>query len=238
MIVAMMRESAARRQVDPEERGLLRAAGGRREARDRVARQLEGRMIGGAFHGHRHGGSSSVGRRSARHHPTGVVRRRRGGARPPGWPVPVATGTMPRSDGPSASASPRGGAGVVRRREDGGRGRREGGRRLRRCAAGTDETESLTVRNQEMEGIDRTTSSGVGVRVLVGGRWGFAATSRQDEAEVVRTATLAVEIAKAASRLPGEPVDALARSSRSSPPGAAPWRRTRSRSRSRRRSRC
>ena len=71
---------------------------------------------------------------------------------------------------------------------------------------GTDETESLTVRNQEMEGIDRATSSGVGVRVLAGGRWGFAATSRQDEEDVVRTATLAVEIAKAASRRPGPPV--------------------------------
>jgi TldD protein len=73
--------------------------------------------------------------------------------------------------------------------------------------AGTDETESLTVRNQEMEGIDRDTSSGVGVRVLAGGRWGFAATSRLDEAEIVRTAELAVEIAKAAQRLPGDPVD-------------------------------
>ncbi len=72
--------------------------------------------------------------------------------------------------------------------------------------AGVDETESLTVRNQEMEGIDRSTSTGVGVRVLVGGRWGFAATSRLDEAEVVRTAELAVAIAKAAQRLPGDPV--------------------------------
>ncbi len=49
---------------------------------------------------------------------------------------------------------------------------------------GTDETESLTVRNQEMEGIDRSTSTGVGIRVLVGGRWGFAATSRLDDADV------------------------------------------------------
>jgi TldD protein len=71
---------------------------------------------------------------------------------------------------------------------------------------GTDETESLTVRNQEMEGIDRSTSSGIGVRVLVGGRWGFAATSRLDEAEIVRAAETAVQIAKAAQRLPGEPV--------------------------------
>jgi TldD protein len=100
---------------------------------------------------------------------------------------------------------------------------------------GTDETESLTVRNQEMEGIDRSTSSGVGVRVLAGGRWGFAATSRQDEPEVVRTASLAVEIAKAASRAPRS---SSLPSSRWLRPGAAPWRRTRSRSRSRRRSPC
>jgi TldD protein len=73
--------------------------------------------------------------------------------------------------------------------------------------AGTDETESLTVRNQVMEGIDRSTSTGIGVRVLKNGRWGFAATSRvDDDAEVTRTAELAVEIARAASRLPGDPV--------------------------------
>ncbi|HXF36441.1 MAG TPA: TldD/PmbA family protein, partial [Actinomycetota bacterium] len=69
-----------------------------------------------------------------------------------------------------------------------------------------EETESLTVRNQEMEGIDRATSEGLGVRVLVGGRWGFAATARLEDAEVARTAGLAVEIARAAARLPGQPV--------------------------------
>jgi len=72
--------------------------------------------------------------------------------------------------------------------------------------AGTDESESLTVRNQVMEGIDRSTSTGLGVRVLVNGRWGFASTSRLDEAEGTRTAELAVQIARAASRLPGRPV--------------------------------
>jgi TldD protein len=72
--------------------------------------------------------------------------------------------------------------------------------------AGTDETESLTVRNQSMEGIDRSTSSGVGIRVLVAGRWGFAATSRTDESSVVRATEDAVRIARAAARLPGERV--------------------------------
>ncbi|HEX8098992.1 MAG TPA: TldD/PmbA family protein [Actinomycetota bacterium] len=68
------------------------------------------------------------------------------------------------------------------------------------------EAESLTVRNQEMEGIDRSLSQGVGIRVLVNGFWGFAATARTDESEIERTARLATEIARAASRLAMEPV--------------------------------
>ncbi|MDP9330824.1 MAG: TldD/PmbA family protein [Actinomycetota bacterium] len=73
--------------------------------------------------------------------------------------------------------------------------------------AGVDESESLTVRNEEMEGIERSTSAGVGVRVLAGGRWGFASTSRPEEAEIARAALTAVESAKAAQGLPGEPVE-------------------------------
>ncbi len=70
----------------------------------------------------------------------------------------------------------------------------------------TEESESLTVKNQEMEGIDRSRSEGVGVRVLVNGYWGFAATARATDEEVAKTARLAVAIARAAARLPGEPV--------------------------------
>jgi TldD protein len=70
----------------------------------------------------------------------------------------------------------------------------------------TEETESLSVKNREMEGIDRSLSKGIGVRVLVGGYWGFAATSRPVDAEIRRTAQLAVEIARAAARLPMDPV--------------------------------
>jgi TldD protein len=67
----------------------------------------------------------------------------------------------------------------------------------------TEESESLTVKNQEMEGIDRSRSVGVGIRVLVNGYWGFAATARANDEEVARTARLAVAIARAAARLPG-----------------------------------
>jgi TldD protein len=69
-----------------------------------------------------------------------------------------------------------------------------------------EDSESITVRNQEMEGIDRANSKGLGVRVLVDGYWGFAATARSDGSEIARTAGLAVEIARAAARLPREPV--------------------------------
>lgn len=70
----------------------------------------------------------------------------------------------------------------------------------------SEESESLTVKNQEMEGIDRSGTEGVGIRVLEGGYWGFAATARTDEESISRAASLAVEIARAASRLPREPV--------------------------------
>jgi TldD protein len=70
----------------------------------------------------------------------------------------------------------------------------------------TEESESLTVRNQEMEGIDRSLSHGLGVRVLIRGYWGFAATARTEESEIARTAQLAVAIARAAATMPGQPV--------------------------------
>jgi TldD protein len=69
-----------------------------------------------------------------------------------------------------------------------------------------DDTESLTVRNQEMEGIDRSVSRGIGVRVLVDGYWGFAATARTTEQEIVQTVHQAMAVARAASRLPRDPV--------------------------------
>jgi len=72
---------------------------------------------------------------------------------------------------------------------------------------GHETTESLTVRNQEMEGIDRSDSKGLGIRVLLDGRWGFAATARLEDGDIERTAGLAVQIAEAAARLPGERVE-------------------------------
>ena len=71
---------------------------------------------------------------------------------------------------------------------------------------GTDLTEDITVRNQEMEGIERSESTGLGVRVLVNGRWGFASTALLSEEDIEHAAATAVQIARAAARLPGEAV--------------------------------
>ena len=71
---------------------------------------------------------------------------------------------------------------------------------------GTDLTEDITVRNQEMEGIERSESTGLGVRVLVNGRWGFASTALLGEEDIEHAAATAVQIARAAARLPGEAV--------------------------------
>ena len=62
------------------------------------------------------------------------------------------------------------------------------------------ESETLTVRNQEMETLNRGLSQGIGIRVLTGGYWGFAATARTTPEDIERTAGLAVSIARAASR--------------------------------------
>jgi len=70
----------------------------------------------------------------------------------------------------------------------------------------SDGSESITVRNQTMEGIHRSASEGIGLRVLVNGYWGFAATARLEPEDIERTASVAAEIARAASRLPMEPV--------------------------------
>lgn len=70
----------------------------------------------------------------------------------------------------------------------------------------TEESEALTARNSAMEGIDRSSSRGMGIRVIVDGHWGFAATALLNPGEIEGAAKLAVQIARAASRLPVEPV--------------------------------
>ncbi len=69
-------------------------------------------------------------------------------------------------------------------------------------------SESLSVRGAVPESIDRSDSSGFGVRVLAAGAWGFAASAiphSADEAE--RVARLAVEVATASATTKTSPVE-------------------------------
>lgn len=67
-------------------------------------------------------------------------------------------------------------------------------------------TEGINVKNGHVEGVSSQLSSGFNLRVLVNGAWGFAASSRMDDAEVERVAKQAVQIARASALVAGEPV--------------------------------
>ena len=59
--------------------------------------------------------------------------------------------------------------------------------------------ESLTVKGPRVEGLDRSSSVGFGVRVLIEGAWGFAASSRLGRDEAALVAKTAVEVARASA---------------------------------------
>jgi TldD protein len=67
-------------------------------------------------------------------------------------------------------------------------------------------TEGIEVKNGRVEGVSSSDSIGFNVRVIVNGAWGFASSSRMDEAEAERVAALAVQIARASALVGGEPV--------------------------------
>jgi TldD protein len=62
-----------------------------------------------------------------------------------------------------------------------------------------EDSESVDIRDERVEGISRSTSQGVGVRVLVDGAWGFAATSQGDPAALRATVLRAHDIARASA---------------------------------------
>ncbi len=83
--------------------------------------------------------------------------------------------------------------------------------------------QELSVKDQALDGLTQDESEGIGVRVLVDGAWGFAATSNLTGPEVEATVEKALAIARASARVHRQPVDL---GHRSSPPAA-----TRARSR-------
>jgi len=64
----------------------------------------------------------------------------------------------------------------------------------------------ITTRDLNVEGVTNTESSGVGVRVIAGGAYGFAATNAMTPDAVANAARQAVAIAKANAKLQTEPV--------------------------------
>ena len=66
--------------------------------------------------------------------------------------------------------------------------------------------QSLSTRERRVTGISNSESSGFGVRVILNGTWGFAASNVRTEDEVQRVTRQAVATALANSRLQQEPV--------------------------------
>ena len=68
------------------------------------------------------------------------------------------------------------------------------------------EIESMTVRNEQVAALSRRGDCGFGIRVLYKGSWGFAASARLTEADVMKTGRRALEVAKASYLTQREPV--------------------------------
>ncbi len=68
-------------------------------------------------------------------------------------------------------------------------------------------SESVTVRNRNVEGLVVDESLGFGVRVLVDGYWGFAASNNLNISEADRVAAEAVKIARASALVAGRRAD-------------------------------
>jgi len=69
-----------------------------------------------------------------------------------------------------------------------------------------EEWEAIDVQDDRLQGVDRGATSGIGIRVIVDGYWGFAGTAQLTAAELERTAALAVEVARSSSATKAAPV--------------------------------
>jgi TldD protein len=67
--------------------------------------------------------------------------------------------------------------------------------------------QEMAVKNGRVDGLTSAESAGLGIRVLVGHSWGFAATRDLTAASAEHTAALAIHIARASALTPGAPVD-------------------------------
>ncbi len=70
----------------------------------------------------------------------------------------------------------------------------------------TEESELINTKNLTVSGLNKSNSRGLGVRVLKGGGWGFAATQKMTKAAVARAARTAVDLAEASASCMKSPV--------------------------------
>lgn len=66
--------------------------------------------------------------------------------------------------------------------------------------------QEVRIRNGVLESLASSTETGIGIRVLKGNGWGFAADSDDSEAALKRTAIRALEVAEASDLASGDPV--------------------------------
>jgi TldD protein len=64
----------------------------------------------------------------------------------------------------------------------------------------------VSTREKRVQGVANTESYGIGIRVLAGGCWGFAATNNVTRDGIAKAAEQAVAVAKANAKIQGEPV--------------------------------
>ena len=64
----------------------------------------------------------------------------------------------------------------------------------------------VATREKRVQGVANTESYGVGIRVIVNGCWGFAATNQVTKDGIAKAAEQAVAVAKANAKIQGEPV--------------------------------
>ena len=68
-------------------------------------------------------------------------------------------------------------------------------------------TETIGVRNGEVEAIDRSETAGVGVRALIGSSWGFFASADLTDAAAGAAGARAAAVARASALVPGAPLE-------------------------------
>jgi TldD protein len=68
-------------------------------------------------------------------------------------------------------------------------------------------TETINVRNQNLDHLDKSETIGVGVRALIGSSWGFAATADLTAESIRATGERAAGIARASALVPGPPME-------------------------------